>query len=355
MIIYGGTDGSPANATRGLLGIDLPIIQAPIGSATCPELAAAVSNAGGLGTLALTWKHPEEARRVIQETRKRTSRPFAVNLVLEWDPTRNLNVCLEEGVKIISFFWGDPRRYIPIVHGAGAIVMQTVGSASEASRMVDLGVNVIVAQGWEAGGHVWGHVSTMALLPCTVDAVQPVPVVAAGGIADGRGLAAALALGAGGVWLGTRFLTSEEARVHPLYRERLLHASETATVYTSLFDGGWPNAPHRVLQNNTFANWKEAGCPATGGRPHEGEVVATFENGKEIPYYHDTIPLPGVSGDVEKLALYAGESVGLVAETKPAGVIVREIAEQASQVIQGLAQLTRRHERATPSEQARLD
>jgi NAD(P)H-dependent flavin oxidoreductase YrpB (nitropropane dioxygenase family) len=333
-----------------LLGIDLPIIQAPVGSATCPELAAAVSNAGGLGMLALTWKDPEEARHVIRETRKRTARPFGVNFVLEWDAARHLDLFLGEGVKIISFFWGDPRRYIPVIHQAGAIVMHTVGSASEARKMAGLGVDVIVAQGWEAGGHVCGQVGTMALLPCVVDAVRPLPVVAAGGIADGRGLAAALALGAGAVWLGTRFLASEEARIHPHYRQSLLNAGENDTVYTSLFDGGWADAPHRVLQNSTFKAWKEAGCPASGSRPHEGQVVAALENGKQIPYYHDTIPLPGVRGDVEKLALYAGQSVGLVAESKPAGVIVREIADQAIRVLQDFSRTGRRGSQAGNSE-----
>lgn len=335
-----------------LLGIDLPIIQAPVGSATCPELAAAVSNAGGLGMLALTWKDLEEARQLIRETRKRTARPFGVNFVLEWDAARHLDVFLEEGVKIISFFWGDPRRYIPIAHQAGATVMHTVGSALEARRMAGLGVDVIVAQGWEAGGHVCGQVGTMALLPSVVDAVQPLPVVAAGGIGDGRGLAAALALGADAVWLGTRFLASEEARVHPQYRQRLLNAGENDTVYTSLFDGGWANAPHRVLQNSTFKAWREAGCPASGSRPHEGQVVATPENGRQIPYYHDTIPLPGMRGDVEKLALYAGQSVGLVAESKPAGVIVREIRDQAVRVLQGLSRTVEGGSQAGNSEKA---
>jgi nitronate monooxygenase len=320
-----------------LLGIALPIIQAPIGSATCPKLAAAVSNAGGLGTLALTWKDLESTRRAIRETRAQTDHPFGVNLVLEWDQHKRLDVCLEEQVPVISFFWKDPSPYLAAAHKSGAIVMQTVGSAPEAKRMVDIGVDVIVAQGWEAGGHVWGQVATMALVPSVVDAVAArVPVVAAGGIADGRGVASSLALGAAGVWIGTRFLASEEAQIHPAYRNALLKANETDPVYTTLFDGGWPNAPHRVLKNSTFMNWRAAGCPPAGQRPREGEVAALLEGGKPSLYYDDAIPFPGLIGDAEAMALYAGQSVGLVSDVKPAATIVREIAEVACLTIHKL-------------------
>lgn len=320
------------------LGIALPIVQAPIGSATCPKLAAAVSNAGGLGMLALTWMDMEGTRQAIRETRAQTDRPFGVNLVLEWDQHRRLDICLEEEVPVISFFWGDPSPYLAATHRSGAIVMQTVGNASEARRMVDIGIDVVVAQGWEAGGHVWDQVATMALVPSVVDAVPAsVPVVAAGGIADGRGLTSVLALGAAGAWMGTRFLASEEAHIHPAYRDALLKANETDTVYTTLFDGGWPNAPHRVLHNSTFMNWKLAGCPPTGERPREGEVAAVLKGRRPSLYYEDAIPVPGMIGEVGKMALYAGQSVGLVSEVKPAATIVREIAEAARLTIRKLA------------------
>lgn len=318
-----------------LLGITLPIVQAPIGSATCPKLAAAVSNAGGLGMLALTWKDIDSTRQAVRETRAQTERPFGVNLVLQWDQRKRLDVCLEEEVPVISFFWGDPTPYLAATRRSRAIVMQTIGSASEAKRMVDTGVDVVVAQGWEAGGHVWGQVATMALVPSVVDAVAgAVPVVAAGGIADGRGVAAVLALGAAGAWIGTRFLASEEAQIHPAYRDALLKADEADTAYTTLFDGGWPNAPHRVLKNSTFLDWQAAGCPPSGQRPREGEVAATLEGGKPSLYYDDAIAVPGVVGDAETMALYAGQSVGLVSDVKPAATIVREMAELARLTIQ---------------------
>lgn len=319
-----------------MLGIEFPIIQAPIGSATCPQLAAAVSNAGGLGMLALSWSGLQAARRAIRETRTLTSRPFGVNLVLEWDQRNRLDACLEEGVSIVSFFWGDPSPYLSAARNAGAKVMHTIASVTEARRVVDLGVDMVVAQGWEAGGHILGQVATMALVPSVVDAVSPTPVIAAGGIADGRGVAAVLALGASGAWIGTRFLASDEARIHPKYRQSIFQARETDTVYSTLFDGGWPNAPHRVIENSTVADWKSAGSPRAGQRPAEGSVVAQFADGRLIHLYDDTIPLPGMTGEVERLALYAGQSVGLVKELKSAGAIVQEIAEDARRAIREL-------------------
>src|SRR5688572_5688200 len=188
-----------------LLGIELPIIQAPIGNATCPELVSAVSNSGGLGMMSVTWRKPSELQTLLRETHALTKKPFGINLVLEEDVHDKLKLCLDEGVKIISLFWGAPESYIKTAHKAGALVMHSVGSVAEAREAVSAGADVIVAQGWEAGGHVRGTVSTLSLVPVVVDAVTPTPVVAAGGIADGRGIAAALVLGASGAWLGTRF------------------------------------------------------------------------------------------------------------------------------------------------------
>src|SRR6478672_796591 len=233
-----------------LIGIQVPIVQAPIGTLTNPRLAAAVSNAGGLGMLALGGAQPDQLRRVVAETHELTDRPFGVNLNLRRPQAERVTAALDAGVRVVSLFWGDPTPHVAAVHAAGAFVTSTVGSSDEARRHADAGVDVIVAQGWEAGGHVWGGVATLPLVPAVVDAVSPVPVVAAGGIADGRGLAAVLALGAAGAWLGTRFLASHEATVHRRYQELLLRGRETDTVYLAdLFDVRWPNAPHRTLKN----------------------------------------------------------------------------------------------------------
>jgi NAD(P)H-dependent flavin oxidoreductase YrpB (nitropropane dioxygenase family) len=304
-----------------------------------PTLAAAVSNAGGLGMLALWRADIETMRRQIRETRALTPRPFAVNLVLEFPQEERLAVCLDEGVRIISFFWRDPASLVPRAKAGGALVLHTVGSAIDAKRAVDCGVDIVVAQGWEAGGHVRGMVATMPLIPAVVDAVRPTPVVAAGGIADGRGLAAVLALGAAGAWIGTRFLASHEAAIHRRYQEFLLRASETDTIYLdNLFDVRWPNAPHRTLRNETVEAWEAAGRPESGRRPGEGEVIATSRSSGPIVRYQSYTPGPDAEGDIDALSLWAGQSVGLVSKLQPAREIVREIAEEARLILRQLAQ-----------------
>jgi len=317
-----------------LLGIDVPIIQAPMGGAVGPAIAAAVSNAGALGMLVLWRADVEEVRRQIRETRSLTRRPFGVNLNLEFPQEERLAVCLDEGVPIISFFWRDPAALVPRAKAANAIVLHTVGTAEAARRAVDCGVDVVVAQGWEAGGHVRGTVATLPLVPAVVDAVSPTPVVAAGGIADSRGLAAVLALGASGAWIGTRFLASNEAAIHPRYRERLVKATENDTAFLEeLFDVGWPKAPHRVLRNKTVAAWEAAGRPPSGKRPGEGEVIATSKISGHIVRYQSYTPGADAEGDIEALSLWAGQSVGLVSKVQPAGEIVQEIAKEARAIL----------------------
>jgi NAD(P)H-dependent flavin oxidoreductase YrpB (nitropropane dioxygenase family) len=321
------------------LGIELPIIQAPMGGAVGPALAAAVSNAGGLGMLAPWRAAVDLVRRQIRETRALTSRPFGVNLNLEFPQEERLAACLDEGVPVISFFWRDPSSLVPRAKAGGAIVLHTIGSAADAKRAVDCGVDIVVAQGWEAGGHVRGTVATMPLIPTVVDTVSPAPVVAAGGIADGRGLAAALALGAGGAWIGTRFLASHEATIHPRYRDRLLQANENDTVFLeNLFDIHWPNAPHRVLRNQTVEAWEAAGRPPSGNRPGEGEVIATARSNRQIVRYQSYTPGTDAEGDVDALSLWAGQSVGLVSKLQSAGDIVREIADEAEVILRRLPQ-----------------
>jgi NAD(P)H-dependent flavin oxidoreductase YrpB (nitropropane dioxygenase family) len=320
------------------LGIELPIIQAPIGGAAGPTLAAAVSNAGGLGML-VPWRADiDVVRRQIRETRALTARPFGVNLNLEFPQEERLAACLDEGVPVISFFWRDPSALVPRAKAGGAIVLHTVGSAADAKRALNCGVDIVVAQGWEAGGHVRGTVATMPLVPAVVDAVAPAPVVAAGGIADGRGLAAALALGAGGAWIGTRFLASHEATIHPRYRERLLRANENDTVFLeNLFDVRWPNAPHRTLRSQTVEAWEAAGCPPTGKRPGEGEVIGKTQSGGAIVRYQFCMPSLDTEGDIDAMPLWAGQSVGLVSKLQSAADIVREIAEEARMIVGRLA------------------
>lgn len=324
-----------------LVGIPLPIVQAPIGGLAVPELAAAVSEAGGLGMLSVSWHEPHEIDDVLARVRALTDRPFGVNMILEWPQEERLRHCLDAGVRIVSFFWGDPTPLVRIAHDAGAIVLQTVGDAAEARRAVDAGADVVVAQGWEAGGHVQGEVATLVLVPTVVDAVAPTPVVAAGGIGDGRGLAAVLTLGASAGWFGTRFVMSAEAPALPRYRDLLAAADETSTVYSTVFDIGWPDAPHRTLRNSTIETWEAAGRPPSGMRPGEGETVATWDDGKVIPRYASTLAREGVTGDIEALPLWAGQSVGLVDDVLPAGEIVRQLADEAAAALKAGSGLVR--------------
>lgn len=310
-----------------LVGIDLPVVQAPIGGPSRPALAAAVSNAGGLGVQAVSWDRPDQLERRLAKTRELTSKPFGINVVLEWPQHDRVAQCLAAGVRVISTFWGDPAPYTDMIHQAGAIHIHTVGSAAEARDAVAAGVDVIVAQGWEAGGHVRGEVSTLALVPAVLDAVAPVPVLAAGGIADGRGLAAVLALGADAAWIGTRFLLAAEATTGPAYRDALITAAETDTAHGIVFDKGWPDAPHRALRNSTVRAWEAAGRPGPGQRPGENDVVGTWLDGQDVPRYADLAPLVGVTGDTEAMALYAGQGTGLLRETQPAAQIVADLVE----------------------------
>ena len=304
-----------------LLGIEQPIVQAPMSALV--ELAAAVSNAGGLGMLALTWSSP--ASDPVRQTAALTDRPFGGNLIISTDQHRRLDEALEAGLKIVSLFWGDPAGYVEKIHDAGALLLQTVSSAEEARQAVAAGADVIVAQGWEGGGHVKSQIATLPLVPAVVDAVAPVPVIAAGGIGDARGVAAVFALGAQAAWLGTRFLLSKEMPTHEEYRRRVTDAVETdAQWYADLYDVGWPNAPHRALRNSTSAMWEAAGSPPLGSRPGEGDVLAHFASGEEIVRYEPGAPMVGTTGEIEALSLWAGQGVALIRETKSCADIVAE-------------------------------
>jgi NAD(P)H-dependent flavin oxidoreductase YrpB (nitropropane dioxygenase family) len=324
-------NGEVRTALTELLGIEAPIVLAPMGGAATPELAAAVSNAGGLGTLPLSWSTPDEIKGRVAEVAALTDRPFGVNLIRAWDQRERLNAALEAGAPVISLFWGEAAELVPEARD-GAVVFVSVASADEAARAAAAGADVVVAQGWEAGGHVRGTVTTLALVPRVVDAVD-VPVVAAGGIADGRGVAAVLALGAAGAWVGTRFLAALESSIHDEYRRRVLDAAETDTYYGELFDGGWPDAPHRALRNSTVEAWELAGRPAPGHRPGEEDDVAARGDGTPIKRYTSVTPQAGMTGATEALPNWAGQGVGLVTRVQPAADIVQELVADAERIL----------------------
>lgn len=320
-----------------LLGIEYPIICAPMGPhITSLELAATVSNAGGLGIISFGGYPPPMLRQEIRRLRQLTSKPFGVNLLLEFPVEDHVDVCVEERVPVLSFFWGDASPYVERAHAAGLKVFDQVGSVSAAERSAAAGVDVVIAQGVEAGGHIAGQVSTFALVPRVVDSIAPVPVVAAGGIADARGLVAALALGAEGVMLGTRFLATPEAAAHPVYKRKILEATEEETVRTTLFGYGWPNAPHRALRTPFVKEWLEQEARGSEQRPDEPVIGETVFGGQRVPVlrFMGFPPSVEATGDIESMGLLAGQGVGLVRELKPAAAIVKELVEESRRIIE---------------------
>lgn len=326
------------------LGIDIPVIAAPMGpELSSVELAAAVSNAGGLGIISFGGYPAPLLRELIGRLRDLTTKPFGVNVILDpalalpFDRDEVVLTCIEERVPILSLFWGDPAPYVDRAHAAGIKVVHQVGSVEAARAAVQAGVDAVVAQGAEAGGHLAGTVSTMVLVPRVVDAVAPTPVVAAGGIADARGLVAALALGADGVALGTRFLATPEAGAHPAYKQRLVRATEEDTVRTMLFGGGWPGASHRVLRTPFVAEWLPRESRGQEQRPDE-PIVGTARLGGQtvpVPRFGGLPPDMHTEGDLDAMCLLAGEGVGLIGEMQPAAAIVRDIVEGARRIIEG--------------------
>jgi nitronate monooxygenase len=306
----------------------VPLMQAPIGPASTPELVSAVSNTGALGTLAASWTDPATLRAQIRQIRGTTDRPWCINLVLAFDQRDRLEVAIEEGAPFVSFSWGVHKDMIRRAQGGGATVLVQVGNVSDAIDADAAGVDIVIAQGVEAGGHVQ---SISPVLGLVRDARRSVtrPIVAAGGIGDAEAASRAVAAGADGVACGTAFLAAHEADVHPRYLDRLIHASRNDTVLTGLFEGGWPDAPHRVLRNATVARWEEAARPHPGVRPGEGQVVA-HRDGHPILRYSDAQPTRSATGDVDAMAMYAGLSVGSVQRSEGAAEIAQRIAKGLS-------------------------
>ena len=323
-----------------LFGIEYPIVLAGMGGVACAELAAAVSEAGGLGTIGLAGVSSEAIRNEIAAARRLTSKPLATNLIAPFLRPGVVETMSTLPIQAVTFFWGDARQYagaISLVREHGIKTIWQCGNAQEAQWARDAGVDVVMAQGVEAGGHVRGTVSTLALIPEVRDAIGDLPLLAAGGIADGRGVAAVLALGADGAVLGTRFLVSAESAAHPQYKERIVGADATQTVHTTVFDIGWPDAPHRVLRTGLIEQWERAGSPPAGKRPGEGKTIAHFRHSQnDIALVNYTVmpPMDYVEGDLEGMAFYAGQSCSLIRDIPPAGEIVRRIAAEAAAVIQ---------------------
>ncbi len=300
-----------------------PIWQAPIASLAGPELAASVSIAGGMGSMALTWTEPDVAAFQIRQVLSQTENPFFVNFALAFSPVA-LEPALKAGTRIVTFSWGDPQPYIETVRAAGAYFGVQVTNIAGARRAIEQGADFLICQGNEAGGHVQSNRALWELLPRIVDAACGVPVIAAGGIARGQEIAKSLSFGAAGAILGTRFVATRESRAHEDYKRLLVNATGE-TALTVCFDGGWPYAAHRVLRNSTLETWEASGSPAVGSRPGEGDIVAATADGESIYRYEDTVPREGYTGDIEAMCLYSGTGCGAIADVPPAAELVQRL------------------------------
>jgi nitronate monooxygenase len=294
-------------------------MQAPLGRGAGARLAIEVSRGGGLGTLGASWTEPAILREQIRSIARATEGPFCVNLVLDFEQEQRLEVAAEEHVPWVSFSFGLRRALVDRAHAGGSRVLVQVASADAARAAAGAGADALIVQGVEAGGHVQSVVGLLPLLAEVRRAVS-LPLLAAGGIADPASARAARAAGAAGVVMGTRFVASDECDAHPQYQARLLEAEGRDTVLTGLFDVGWA-APHRVLRNSTYERWEAASRPPAGERPGEGEEVAPG-----IARYAVNLPLASTEGDVEAMAMYAGQGVGAIDAVEPAAAIVERFA-----------------------------
>jgi enoyl-[acyl-carrier protein] reductase II len=314
-----------------LLGIEYPIIQGPIGPWSTAELVAAVSKAGGLGSVGTTLQSAEDVRKQIVRVRELTDRPFAVNFTARPFNEEAFALTLEARPRIVSFALGEPGELVEQAHDAGILFMQQVPTVQQGQRAAERGVDIIIAQGSEAGGF-GGTVSTLALLPQVVRAVSPIPIVAAGGIADGRGMAAALLLGAQGVNIGTRFLASEEAGIANDWKQRIVEARSEEAVKVEFADymfpppgpGGYETKP-RVLRTAFVEEWNRR--PSEAAREAErlsSELMAAVQQGR----VHELVP-------------FTGQTAGMIQEVLPVEEIVRRMLTEAEEALRTATNLLR--------------
>ena len=317
-----------------LFGIEFPIIQAGMGVFTSAELVAAVSNAGGLGSLG-TGLRPVESlkselllrpvkslKEELPRIRQLTNRPFAVNYTLAQPNEEIFNLILEIKPPIISFALGDPGDLVKQAHAIGSLVMHQVGTVQQAKQAAERGVDVIIAQGSESGGFS-GRVAALALVPQVVDAVRPIPVVAAGGIADGRGLAAALILGAQGVNIGTRFLASVEAPISEMWKKAIISANSEDAVKVEVWNDIFPrraaayDTVPRAIRTPFIEKWQKSREAAQRDAERlRAEVISAIQQGK-----------------MEEFIPWAGQTAGLVHEVLPAAEIVKRIMANAEEAL----------------------
>jgi nitronate monooxygenase len=330
-----------------LLGCEVPILQAGMGGPARHELAAAVARAGGFGMLGMVRETPDLISQEVLALRALTNRPFAVNLIpAATDPAllqAEMDAALGLGVPALTFFWDPVPSAIRRAKDAGVVVLHQVGSL-EAARVAEAaGADVLIAQGVEAGGHVHGTTGALVLSE-QIAREAKVPVVASGGFATGASLVAALALGAQGIQCGTVFLATRESYAHDYHKQRLVEAEAEDTVYTDAYVLNWPKgAPVRVLRNSVIAS---LGHRLTGHDPEDipREVVA-HDEGRPLLRFGTDSPLRGTEGDLEAMALYAGQSAAFVDGIPSAAEVVARIMTEAEAALERLAHLGRSPER----------
>jgi len=307
-----------------LLGIKYPIIQGGMAWLGTFELVSAVSNAGGLGVIGSGDAPPDWLRKQIRATRERTDRPFGVNIMLMSPFVKeNLHIVIEEGVKVVTFGGGNPGPYIPALKEANIKLLPVVSSVALARRLERLGADAIIAEGMESGGHI-GETTTMALVPQVVQSVK-LPVIAAGGIADGRGLVAALALGAQGIQMGTRFICSQECIAHPRFKEQILQAHDRSTVVTGESTGH----PVRCLENRLTREFRAR--EKAGASKEELEELGRGRLKSGV-----------IDGNIEEGSLMAGQIAGLIRDIRPVKEIIESIIAEAEEIIENLYRLKSR-------------
>lgn len=318
-----------------LLGCDVPILLAGMGGVSRWELAAAVANAGGYPTLGQVREAPELIEREVQALRTATDRSFAVNLIpAATGPDlldAQITCCLDLGVRAFSFFWDVVPSAVERVKAAGCLVLHQVGTLQAARDAEAAGADVLIAQGIEAGGHVHGHIGAFALT-AEILSESRLPVVVSGGIVDGRGLAAALAMGAAGVCCGTAFLATTESFAHDMHKGRLVAAHAADTVLTDVFVLNWPRgAAVRVLANSVT---QALGDRLMGHDPETlpREPIAWEDDVARLRFSTDS-PLRTTTGDLEAMALYAGQGVGQITDIVPAGERLCRMADEATALL----------------------
>lgn len=321
-----------ASALMALFGLKYPIFNAGMGGRALPELAIAVSNAGGLGAIGTGRASADVVRRLVLQIKSATNRPFAVNFLLALNPV-TLPIALDAGAPIVQFAWGIPTlENVTTIRNAGAKMGIQISSVAGARRALDVGADYLICQGTEAGGHVQATRALYEVLPAVIDEAKTVPVLAGGGIANGAHIRRALLAGASGVLIGTRFVATKEAFAHEEYKTSIIRAKASDTVLTVCFHDGWENAPHRVLRNRTLELWEAAGCPPSGKRPGEGDIVATNATSGAVKRRYAVVgPDPDDRGAVTELAMMAGQGVDAIRDIPSAGELVERLWRECVQ------------------------